>query len=168
VRHRRVMRGGRTRFTRQRSPSQSRHQGTWLAASGSSVHLLSPRLRAPEGRADSSPQYAAQGHSAQQPRSNSALRRHTNHHASALLLWCNGLLREGSWWARWRGSLDGMQGVRGSNPLSSTPGQRPSPPSTTRESRRSRSKCAATCCATPIRLSKAAVTRATITGVVSR
>jgi hypothetical protein len=34
--------------------------------------------------------------------------------------WCNALLREGSWWTpRW-GSLDGMQGVRGSNPLSST------------------------------------------------
>src|SRR5215213_6397868 len=27
------------------------------------------------------------------------------------------------------GSLDGMQGVRGSNPLSSTPGQRPNPAS---------------------------------------
>ena len=57
---------------------------------------------------------------AQQPRSNSALRTHTNHHTPALLLWCNGLLREGSWWALWWGSLDGMQGVRGSNPLSST------------------------------------------------
>jgi hypothetical protein len=37
----------------------------------------------------------------------------------------------------------GMQGVRGSNPLSSTPGQRPSPPSTTRQSWRSRSRYAA-------------------------
>jgi glycerol kinase len=37
-----------------------------------------------------------------------------------------------------------MQGVRGSNPLSSTPGQTPSPPSTARQSRRSRSKYAAT------------------------
>jgi hypothetical protein len=53
-------------------------------------------------------------------RSNSPLRSHANHHTSALLLWCNGLLREGLWWALWWGSLDGMQGVRGSNPLSST------------------------------------------------
>jgi hypothetical protein len=60
---------------------------------------------------------------AQQPRSNSALRTHTNHHAPVFLLWCNALLREGSWWAPWRGSLDGMQGVRGSKPLSSTTGQ---------------------------------------------
>ena len=64
-------------------------------------------------------------HYAQQMRSNSALQTLTNHHAPAPLLWCNGLLHEGSWWAGWRGSLDGMQGVRGSNPLSSTPGQRP-------------------------------------------
>ena len=34
----------------------------------------------------------------QQPRSNSALRTHTNHHTSALLLRGNALLREGSWW----------------------------------------------------------------------
>jgi hypothetical protein len=60
------------------------------------------------------------GLSAQQRRSNSALRTHMKHHAPALLLWCNALLREGSWWALWWGSLDGMQGVRGSNPLSST------------------------------------------------
>ena len=53
---------------------------------------------------------------AQQPRSNPAARAHTNHHAHTDLLRCHGLLREGSWW----GSLDGMQGVRGSNPLSST------------------------------------------------
>jgi hypothetical protein len=33
-------------------------------------------------------------HFAQQPRSNSALRSHANHHASALLLCCNALLRE--------------------------------------------------------------------------
>jgi hypothetical protein len=59
-------------------------------------------------------------------RSNSALRTRTKHHAPALVLRCNGLLRKGSWWASWRRSLDGMQGVRGSNPLSSTPGQRPS------------------------------------------
>jgi hypothetical protein len=62
----------------------------------------------------------------------------------------------------------GMQGVRSSNPLSSTPGQRPSPPSTTRESRRSRSRYAATASARPIRSSRAAVTRATVAGVVSR
>jgi hypothetical protein len=43
--------------------------------------------------------------------------------------------------------VNGMQGVRGSNPLSSTPGQRPSPPSTTRASRPSRSRYAATTCA---------------------
>jgi hypothetical protein len=59
-------------------------------------------------------------HFAQQMRSSSALRTRTNHHTPALLLWCNGLLREGSSRSRWRGSLDGMQGVRGSNPLSST------------------------------------------------
>jgi hypothetical protein len=40
-----------------------------------------------------------------------------------------------------------MQGVRGSNPLSSTPGQRPSPPSTVSESPASGSKSAAICSA---------------------
>jgi hypothetical protein len=59
-------------------------------------------------------------HVAQQLRSNSALQPHTYHHSSAFLLRWNALLREGSWWALWWGSLDGMQGVRGSNPLSST------------------------------------------------
>ena len=59
--------------------------------------------------------------SAQQPRSNSALRTRTSHHAPALPLWWNALLREGLWRVPCRGSLDGMQGVRGSNPLSSTP-----------------------------------------------
>jgi type I restriction enzyme R subunit len=44
-----------------------------------------------------------------------------------------------------------MQGVRGSNPLSSTPGQRPSPPSTAPESRPSRSRYAATASACPRR-----------------
>jgi hypothetical protein len=62
----------------------------------------------------------AQGPFAQQARSNSALRTRTSHHAPVLLLWCNALVREGSWWVLGRGSLDGMQGVRGSNPLSST------------------------------------------------
>ena len=50
-------------------------------------------------------------HVAQQARSNSALRSRAYHHASARLLWCNALLREGAWWALWWGSLDGMQGV---------------------------------------------------------
>jgi hypothetical protein len=59
---------------------------------------------------------------------------HPNHHAHTDLLPCHGLLREGSWWTLWWGSLDGMQEVRGSNPLSSTPGQRSFPPSTARES----------------------------------
>jgi hypothetical protein len=58
---------------------------------------------------------------AQQMRSNLTLQAHTNHHPPALLVWCNALLREGSWWAPWWGSLDGMQEVRGSSPLSSTP-----------------------------------------------
>jgi hypothetical protein len=62
----------------------------------------------------------------------------------------------------------GMQEVRGSNPLSSTPAQRPSPPSTAHEFRRPRSRCAATRSATPRRASRAAVTRASIAGVVSR
>ena len=57
---------------------------------------------------------------AQQVRSNLAPRTRTKHRTPALLLWCNALLREGSWWTPWWGSLDGMQGVRGSNPLSST------------------------------------------------
>jgi hypothetical protein len=53
-------------------------------------------------------------------RSNAALRTHRYDQAPALLLRCNGLVREVAWWAPGRGSLDGMQGVRGSNPLSST------------------------------------------------
>jgi hypothetical protein len=72
-------------------------------------------------------------HFAQQMRCNSALGTRTNHHGPALLLWCNGLLRKGSWWALWRGSLDGMQGVRvnhqpaAKRPSSawSAPGERP-------------------------------------------
>ena len=89
-------------------------------------------------------------HYAQQMRSNSALQTLTNHHAPAPLLWCNGLLHEGSWWAGWRGSLDGMQGVRGSNPLSSTPGQRPNPASAVPGSSASGSKSAAICSDEPI------------------
>ena len=50
-----------------------------------------------ECRADSSPRCAAQGHFAQQARSDSALRTRTNHHTPALLLWCSAQLREGSW-----------------------------------------------------------------------
>jgi hypothetical protein len=46
--------------------------------------------------------------------------------------------------------VNGMQGVRGSNPLSSTPGQRPSPPSTARESPASGSKLAAICPERPL------------------
>jgi alkanesulfonate monooxygenase SsuD/methylene tetrahydromethanopterin reductase-like flavin-dependent oxidoreductase (luciferase family) len=57
---------------------------------------------------------------AQQMRSNSALRSHASHHAPALPRLCNALLREGLWLVQGWGSLDGMQGVRGSNPLSST------------------------------------------------
>jgi hypothetical protein len=64
-------------------------------------------------------------------------------------------------------SINGMQGVRGSNPLSSTPGQRPSPPSTARESRPSRSRYAAICSARPIRSSGTAVTRPSIVGVLA-
>jgi hypothetical protein len=63
---------------------------------------------------------ASRSQFAQQTRSNSAPQTRTYHLAPALLLWCNALLREGLWWAGWWGSLDGMQGVRGSNPLSST------------------------------------------------
>src|SRR4029453_6235083 len=33
---------------------------------------------------------------------------------------CPATLRKGLWWSSWWGSLDGIQGVRGSNPLSST------------------------------------------------
>ena len=50
----------------------------------------------------------------------------------------------------------GMQGVRGSNPLSSTTGQMAFPPSTVREPRPSRSRYAATASARPIRSSRAA------------
>ena len=72
-------------------------------------------------RANSSPRWTHRSrHFAQQPRSNSAMRSPKNHHAPALLLCCDGLLRKALWWASWWGSLDGMQGVRGSNPLSST------------------------------------------------
>jgi hypothetical protein len=46
------------------------------------------------------------------PLDSSPIRSHTNHHAPALLLWCNGLLCEGAWWAGWWGSLDGMEGLR--------------------------------------------------------
>ena len=62
----------------------------------------------------------------------------------------------------------GMQGVRGSNPLSSTPGQRPSPPSTARESWRSRSRYAATAVAQADPSPTASVTPALLAGVASR
>jgi hypothetical protein len=51
--------------------------------------------------------------SRQQKGSNLAGRALTSHHEPTLLRWCNGLLREGSWWPLWWGSLDGMKGVRG-------------------------------------------------------
>jgi hypothetical protein len=57
-----------------------------------------------------------------------------------------------------------MQEVRGSNPLSSTPAQRPNPASAGADSLASRSRYAATASAQPMWSSKAAVTRATITG----
>ena len=59
-------------------------------------------------------------HLAQQVRSNSALGSHANHHNASphALVQCPAT--QGSWWALWWGSLYGMQGVRGSNPLSST------------------------------------------------
>ena len=50
----------------------------------------------------------------------------------------------------WRHAVYGMQGVRGSNPLSSTPGQRPSRPSTARESSASGSRSAAICSGRPV------------------
>jgi hypothetical protein len=52
--------------------------------------------------------------------------------------------------------INGMQGVRGSNPLSSTPGQRPCSASTAPESPASGSRWAAICVAGPIRSSDAA------------
>jgi hypothetical protein len=117
-------------------PDGARGAYKWAIDSGAGGYVDSARHHANEGRPYSSSwPTRCSGDSAQQPRSNSALRTHTNHHPPALFLWCNALLREGSWWAVWWGSPDGMQGVRGSNPLSSTPGQRPSPPPTARESR---------------------------------
>jgi hypothetical protein len=74
--------------------------------------------RANERCANSSPRWTSRF--AQQMRSNSALRNRTNHYAPALLVGGNGVLRKALWWVSRRGSLDGMQGVRGSNPLSST------------------------------------------------
>ena len=60
--------------------------------------------------------------------------------------------RRGSTWPPGHG----MQGVRGSNPLSSTPGQRPSPASTAPDSPTSGSRRAAICVARPIRSSDGA------------
>ena len=79
------------------------------------------RVRTNERQVDGLPRWRRSSQFAQQMRSNAAPRTRTNHHTPALLPCCDGLLREGSWWAPpWWGSLDGMQGVRGSNPLSST------------------------------------------------
>jgi hypothetical protein len=47
-------------------------------------------------------------------------------------------------------SINGMQGVRGSNPLSSTPGQRPHPASEASEWPAAGSRSAAICAARPI------------------
>ena len=63
------------------------------------------------------------------------------------------------------GFLDGMQGVRGSNPLSSTPGQRPSPPPTAGQSRPSAQQIRSTASARPMRSSSAAVARPSIAGL---
>jgi hypothetical protein len=63
--------------------------------------------------------------------------------------------------------VNGMQGVRGSNPLSSTPGQRPDQGSTLPDSSVSGSKLAAMCAARDTRSSGAAVTLASIAGVIS-
>ena len=71
------------------------------------------RLRPNERRPNSSPRLregqAARTAAAQ----HAALRTRTKHHKPALLLWCNALLREVRWWASWRRSLDGMQGITG-------------------------------------------------------
>jgi hypothetical protein len=72
-------------------------EGGWRSRST----LLSRRLlttnEANERRPhSSSSRYGGRGF-AQQPRSDSALRTHTNHHSTALLLWCNALLDEGCW-----------------------------------------------------------------------
>jgi hypothetical protein len=95
----------RTRSSASRVPDRS--------ASSSLVYSTSSQQLAPRLARGSS-------HLAQQMRSNLALRSPTNHYAPALRLRCYGLLHKVSWWPVWWGSLDGMQGVRGSNPLSST------------------------------------------------
>jgi hypothetical protein len=106
--------------------------------------------------ADSSPGCAAQRHPAKQARSNSALRTHTNTTRQPSCAGAMPCYARVCWWVSWWGSLDDMQGVRGSNPLSSTPGQRPCSASTAPESPASGSRWAAICVAGPIQSSDAA------------
>ena len=92
-------------------PSRPSIDGPWLAAEVPAASFL--RLRPNERRPNSSPRLregqAARTAAAQ----HAALRTRTKHHKPALLLWCNALLREVRWWASWRRSLDGMQGITG-------------------------------------------------------
>jgi hypothetical protein len=74
-----------------------------------------PGHRSAQCRPDSQPVHACRaGLSTQQRRSNQPARPHTRQHRTVLLLWCYGLLRGVSWWPLGRGSLHGMQEVRGS------------------------------------------------------
>jgi hypothetical protein len=66
-------------------------------------------------------------------------------------------------WCGWHG----MQGVRGSNPLSSTTGQRPHPASTGSESPASGSRSAAICAACPIQSSSVALLKSCDLGLPS-
>jgi hypothetical protein len=50
---------------------------------------------------------------AQQPRSTLLYEHARSTTSQPSLLWCNALLREVRWWASWRRSLDGMQGITG-------------------------------------------------------
>jgi hypothetical protein len=84
-----------------------------------------------------------------------ALRRTTAPRASTSLSRTDVVPDKAAWglvkWCGWHG----MQGVRGSNPLSSTTGQRPHPASTGSESPASGSRSAAICAACPIQSSSA-------------
>jgi hypothetical protein len=86
--------------------------------------MVEARRTTPDGArvsaADGSHWEAAPSEFAQQARSNLTARAHASHHSPAIVLWCNGLLREGSWWVLWWGSLDGMQEVRQSALLAGT------------------------------------------------
>jgi hypothetical protein len=74
-----------------------------------------------------------------------ASRRPTTQPSAASLTWAVMWTREVLQGVVNHPRVNGMQGVRGSNPLSSTPGQRPSRPSAARESPASGSKSAAIC-----------------------